>query len=365
MCIPSSCCRSKPVRRPDKITRRVEHVDYVTNRPKHIKSSKPRVEPEPIIQNNTAVCFFTVSTNLESKCFVRNSTRPIRPSLTYPVNLNSIDDKTPCGETKIRDGGVMEYPTIYNDRNLGLDLQKIYVLNHNICTFRKSYKVPLKQNNSDKETNNKKAKTKISIGLLCCPFIRSRRKATQSQEPTNNTRPRNATYHIKNIKLETHEPNPITGVSYDFGCQYSLKSNYSLEIVSHMLSKSESQPSSLQSDAMSVKWRRLFRPDPHKKRPNVFQVLIMSIARKIKTNNNRIIIKHKKNNVVVLHVPNKFSETSSLSTMSPMRTKSGKVDKIDKPLVIKDESPRDSLMEMMSRNKICGPGEIFTKHHNM
>lgn len=97
----------------------------------------------------------------------------------------------------------------------------------------------------------------------------------------------------------------------DFSCQYDLKSNQSIEITSHMLSKPTSQTSSIRS---IFKSRNLLKPK--RKSCSVFQVMIYTLGKKMKSKPSKTLAKSRRNNVVILPVPRKFttSTTNPLST---------------------------------------------------
>ncbi|XP_028178348.1 uncharacterized protein LOC114365853 [Ostrinia furnacalis] len=145
----------------------------------------------------------------------------------------------------------------------------------------------------------------------------------------------------------------------DFSCQNNSQSNQSLELKSHTLSKSISQHSSVQS-VFSIKWRRRFRR--YEKAPSTLQTILYSLARKFKSNKKKTksAQKHDKKNVLVLHVPKKFSNTSIVGTVSATRSS-----RAEKPLIIRDESSQALPIEHSKPpNKICGPGEVLVKRNS-
>lgn len=146
----------------------------------------------------------------------------------------------------------------------------------------------------------------------------------------------------------------------DFSCQSSSQSNHSLEIKSQALSKSVSQHSSVQS-IFSIKWRRRFRR--YEKQPSIIQSVLYSLAKKFRGNKKKrnAAEKYEKKNVLVLHVPKNFSNTSTVGTASTTRNSS----KVEKPIIIRDESSQAITIEPTKphNNKICGPGEVLVKQN--
>lgn len=343
------CCQSNRRQgRPAKITHKVEHVDYVKDRS---KDSKKRVDTSgPSQENKTEAYYCTIKTNFGTKCSDRQRVRPME---TIAIDTNKIKYKT-FHDIIQEENNSMEYPQFVKDHKnmVGNDLKKIYVLGYNAPTrtFGQSYVAPLKQLSSNVTESTK---SNFFSNMFCCLKNNQARGVKDSKmTSTKDTRNR------LTDKRETHETNPVTGNTYDFGCQYSLSSNHSLEIISHVLTQSVSQLSSIES-IISLKWRRRFRRGS--KRPSAIQVMMMSLVKKIKTSNNKFHhVRKRKNNVVVLHVPKKFSNTSTLGTASPAGIKS---ERVEKPLIIKDESSHFSVdSATRSPSKICGPGEIYVKH---
>lgn len=345
------CCKSERRQgRPAKITRKVEHVEYIKARPKDSKNKEDTSGPSE--KNKTEAYYCIVRTNFGTKW----SDRQPRPLETSAVDTSKTKYKT-FHDIIQEENKTMEYPQYLKDHKnmIGNDLKKIYVLNANspTRTFGQSYVAPLKQKHSSNVTEN--TKSNFFSNIFCCLRNKHTRGVT---DPTVLASIKDIRTHLSD-KKETHETNPVTGNTYDFGCQYSLSSSHSLEITSHVLTKSVSQLSSIES-ILSLKWRRRFRRC--NKRPSALQVMMMSLAKKIKSTNVKFHHKrNKKNNLVVLHVPKKFSNTSTLGTASPDQIKS---ERVEKALIIKDESSTFFVNNATRppSSKICGPGEIFVKH---
>lgn len=140
----------------------------------------------------------------------------------------------------------------------------------------------------------------------------------------------------------------------DSSCQYSASaaSNPSLEIKTHLLTKSVSQLSSIQS-VFSIKWRRTRR---YTKQQNILQNIITKLTYKM-NGKSKLLSPRKpaKKNVLVLHVPKNFSSTSTDRTRTAPRPLS-----LEKPLVIKDVSSRTLIKRSAnSPKKLYGPGETL------
>lgn len=348
------CCKSnRRGGRPAKITRRVEHVEYLNSRK---KDSKNKVDtPGPSAENKTEAYFCTITTNYQRKWSDHQHVRPM-DTLAIASKVSNKNKYKTFHDIIQAENKSMEYPQFVKDHNnmVGNDLKKIYVLNDNspTRTFGQSYVAPMKQNAPSNVTET--TKSNFFSNIFCC--LRSKR-TRGVKDPKSYIKETVHRMH-QTCKKEIHEANPVTGNSYDFGCQYSLNSNHSLEIISHVLNRSVSQLSSIES-IISLKWRRRFRRSS--KHPSALQVMMMSLANKIKSRNPKFHhVRKKNNNVVVLHVPKKFSNTSTLGTASHARIKS---DRVEKPLIIKDESSDNSVDSTTGTlSKICGPGEIFVKH---
>lgn len=142
--------------------------------------------------------------------------------------------------------------------------------------------------------------------------------------------------------------------SIDFGCQYSLNSNCSMEIISHMLTRSMSQMSSVNS-MFDVEWRRRHQA----KQPNTIHVFLYNVIRRFKQSKTKLTNKIKKNHVLVLHVPERFSHTSIDTVSSIYSRVRGK----EKPLSMQAKQQNSKILcSMRTVNKICGPGEIYLKN---
>ncbi|KPJ18107.1 hypothetical protein RR48_11955 [Papilio machaon] len=148
---------------------------------------------------------------------------------------------------------------------------------------------------------------------------------------------------------------PVKINSIDFGCQYSLNSNCSMEIISHMLTRSISQMSSVDS-MFDVEWRRRHQA----KQPNTIHVFLYNVIRRFKQSKTKLTNKTKKNHILVLHVPERFSHTSTDTISSIYSRIRGK----ETPLNIQAQSQNSETGCTGHRpvNKICGPGEIYLKN---
>lgn len=162
-------------------------------------------------------------------------------------------------------------------------------------------------------------------------------------------------------KSVIEQTSSITKDICDFGCQYSLQSNHSLEIKSHLLTKSVSQLSSVQS-VFSIKWRRRFRR--YEKTPSMLRTMLNTIANLFKSSKKKpkACQKNNKKNLLVIHVPKKYSNTSTVDTVSTTHNA-----KIEKPLIIRDESSIEPLNAKHKANakppdKLCRPGEVLVKN---
>lgn len=236
----------------------------------------------------------------------------------------------------------MEIPQFVKDHKtmFGNDLKKIYIRGHNSLTrtFGQSYGAPL----NHKLPSNESERKKINFfSKICCRLRNKLLKQVKDPKVSYIKETVHPTYMIG--KRETHETN--TGNTYDFGCQNSLRSNCSLEIISHVLSRSVSHHSSTES-IISLKWQRT-------KQPNALQALMMSLAKITKSKNPKLHVNNKTNHVIVLHVPKKSSNTSTLGTASPTLITS---ERVEKPLIIKDEFSHDSVANASHRSIICRPG---------
>ncbi|XP_035449490.1 uncharacterized protein LOC118275587 isoform X1 [Spodoptera frugiperda] len=219
------------------------------------------------------------------------------------------------------------------------DHKKLYIP-QKTRTFGQCYAAPLKRQSIQK---TKQSKGIFTVLFFCCLGDKS-----QGANLPSTTVPRSLN--------DVHVINSFNCDSYDFGCQYSLKSTHSLEIISQILTRSYSNMSSTESD-YSAKWRDRFRKN--KKTRNDLFVMMYALARKVKDKKSKFPIRKKKNNVVVLRVPKQFSNASNSGTLS----KTHNSEKLEKPLTIRDESSHEQISYncVSSRNKIWGPGEVLLK----
>lgn len=160
--------------------------------------------------------------------------------------------------------------------------------------------------------------------------------------------------------------------------QYDAKR--SREIISHILTKSVSNNSVLNKPTYSG--NNLKRPQA--KHCNVFKLMLHSMSRKIKHKNTPHIPK-KPNDVIVLHVPKKFSNISIEATTTRMfnipAPLAGSIAPVPKENKKKSNEPpakflplkiKDSLSDKMiyinrltkPPNKLCGRGEVFVHDRN-
>lgn len=158
--------------------------------------------------------------------------------------------------------------------------------------------------------------------------------------------------------------------------QYDAKQ--SREIISHILTKSVSSNfNTLNKTKCSANTLK----KPRGKHCNVFKIMMHSMSRKLKHKNSGPNLK-KPNDVIVLHVPKKFSNisveattTRKFITPAPLPVaatapKEKKKKSKENPAKFQPLKIRDSLSEKMiyinrltkPPNKLCGRGEIFV--HN-
>lgn len=120
----------------------------------------------------------------------------------------------------------------------------------------------------------------------------------------------NNTENSVNIrKDELPEANSNKTNTIDFGCQSSLNSNCSMEIISHVLTRSLSQLSSVESLNFKL-WRR-----NQPKQTNAIQVFAYYLMRKFKHSNSKIT-RRSKYNISVLGVSQILNENSADTVFS-------------------------------------------------
>lgn len=161
-------------------------------------------------------------------------------------------------------------------------------------------------------------------------------------------------------KHPDHLRNSLARNIYDSGCQSSLQSNQSLEIKSHVLTKSVSQLSSIHS-MFSIKWRRPF--PRYKKEHRTFPNVLYKLAYKMKGKKKQMKspAKQEKKNVLVIHLPKKRSNTSAGGPICTTHNAH-----VQKPLIIKDESSSALNFKRIADKpkKICRPGEVLFQSHS-
>lgn len=248
----------------------------------------------------------------------------------------------------------------FNDHNTGYDLRKIWTYTDaNTRSFGQSFASPIQHlipRNSSVNTIYR-----LLLNFLSCCSWNKRRMGVDLNTNRLIMNPKKLDrkeYRVRNeIIDDIYETNSLGEDKYDFGCQYSLYSNQSLEIKSHSMSRSVSNLSSFKN-FISSNWHRRFQKQ--KKERSSIQAMIMTLSRKIKPKFSKTP-RSKKNNVVVLHIPEKFSNTSTTGTSSPAPQPQPKYDKPDRPLIIKDEPfhrPVD-LSTPSKMGKMCRPGEVY------
>lgn len=141
--------------------------------------------------------------------------------------------------------------------------------------------------------------------------------------------------------------------THDFTCQYAVKSNQSLEIISHMLSKSVSQHSTMTSSSDKL------RQQIQAQKSSLFHIMKYKLGKNSKDKSGANPNRNKKHNVVILPVPKKFSNTST-DTVSTNRN-STKFNTSQSPLFIKDKTSDDQMNDtcVVKPKKIWGPGEVL------
>ncbi|KAG6465474.1 hypothetical protein O3G_MSEX015175 [Manduca sexta] len=339
-------------RRPAKITRRVEHVDYIKI---HSGTSKHKQKFNGSNKNETADLYFCTVSNYVTTW--PNNQR----QWAYKRPLATADDfkdfeAASIAAQKVRtcesnDVTTKSHFFISNPINLNIPF-------HNTRTFGQTYIAPLKK------TPMFKTKTTKNLANIFSSCLRSKQRKGATR---GNIRSKKIVHPISaHMSLKPDIINildnsrSISGTTNDFSCQFSVNSMQSLEIISHVLTRSVSRLSSLDS-ILSLKWRRRFRR--HDKQPSTLQVMMCTLVKKIRYKKSKHIVRQKKHNVVVLHVPKQFSNTSTLDTLSIARNSMKSVARIEKPLIIKDMSNEDVTIRSVSKplSKICGPGEVLVK----
>ncbi|XP_022817624.1 uncharacterized protein LOC111350331 isoform X1 [Spodoptera litura] len=305
----------------------------VPNVPEPNRPNVPRNVKRRIFRNTsdngidvfqTNVCYYTkTGTNITR--YKMNSNDVIRTG-NFIKNQGKCEPSLQC--IYLHEEHPLQTPSDYN---------KLYI--PNTRTFGQCYAAPLKLETIQKAKPSRGIFTTL---FFCCLGDKSQGANLPSTIP------------VAHSQKDVHVINSFNCDSYDFGCQYSLKSTHSLEIISQMLTRSYSNMSSTESDDSA---RNRFRKN--KKRRSDLFVMMYTLARKIKDKNSKFPIRKKKNNVVVLRVPKQFSNASNTGSLSKTPT----CTKLEKPLTIRDESSHEQISYncVSSRNKIWGPGEVLLK----
>jgi hypothetical protein len=155
---------------------------------------------------------------------------------------------------------------------------------------------------------------------------------------------------VQNWKQNKSTAESLSFENSNFGCQYSLQSNQSLEIKSRVLTRSVSQFST--QSIFSIKLRKRIRKGPQE--PKGLKSVFTKFAKKLfnKKCKGKAPLQNNNKNLFSRHMPKKNSKTC----VAPNT-------KQEKPLVIRDELPIESVnaKKTMPRNKICRPGEVLFK----
>lgn len=202
-------------------------------------------------------------------------------------------------------------------------------------------------------------------------------KSVKVKQESSTYLPRNNNYDVLS-QYEHKWSNFITERRNEIISQYDAKQ--SQEIISHILTKSVSSNfNALNKTTCSVNTLK----KPRGKHCNVFKIMMNSMSRKFKHKNSGHNLK-KPNDVIVLHVPKKFSNISieatttrkfitptSVTATTPASERKEEKKKLkEKPAKFQPLIIRDSLSEKMiyinrltkPPNKLCGRGEVFV--HN-
>lgn len=274
--------------------------------------------------------------------------------------MNNIDESA----RKVQEVNEMECIPLV----IGNDLKKIYTLRdsfHN-QTFRPPHLNPLKNEQTPNITESH-SKTHFQISDLTYrlrnkTMKRVRKLSNSLYRLTSKTMKRVRKLNVKSFidsarrtKMPDQQDTRKNLVEItNFGCQYSFTSSFSVEITSQALSQSVSRISSIltNSSSLSLKWRQ--SASKFRERPaTTLQVMMMSLAKKIRSKSYLFHAKkNKRCDVVILHEPEKLSNTPIIDTESCMRIKTRML--TEKPLLIKDSSCKS-----LAETKICRPGEVF------
>ncbi|XP_037294176.1 prostaglandin F synthase 2 isoform X1 [Manduca sexta] len=250
-------------RRPAKITRRVEHVDYIKI---HSGTSKHKQKFNGSNKNETADLYFCTVSNYVTTW--PNNQR----QWAYKRPLATADDfkdfeAASIAAQKVRtcesnDVTTKSHFFISNPINLNIPF-------HNTRTFGQTYIAPLKK------TPMFKTKTTKNLANIFSSCLRSKQRKGATR---GNIRSKKIVHPISaHMSLKPDITNildntrSISGTTNDFSCQFSVNSMQSLEIISHVLTRSVSRLSSLDS-ILSLKWRRRFRR--HDKQPSTLQTIL-------------------------------------------------------------------------------------------
>lgn len=245
-------------------------------------------------------------------------------------------------------------------RSMDSDYHKVFGTVNTTRTFGgQCHVAPIKQIPATSTTKNHTKPTFLSNCFSCL-----KKNQTKGANQTNRHGPVQipcpvirSTASIPATPPNVHVINPFNRNQFDFGCQISLKSNHSLEIVSHVLNKSVSQISSVET-VNSTKVKNQLRR--RKKPPSALQIMMYTINRRFKDKRAKDPVRNKKKNVVVLRLRKAFSNTSTKNTISTARKSS----RFEKPLIIRDNSSFHQVSRIRlvgSQAKIWGPGEVLLK----
>lgn len=159
----------------------------------------------------------------------------------------------------------------------------------------------------------------------------------------------------ESVNIHKHEPlkdNYNTTKVIDFGCQSSLNSNCSMEIISQVLTRSMSQLSSSLDGSINFKlWRR-----NQPKQPRAIQVFAYYLMRKFKHSNPRIT-RRSKYNISVLGVSKILNKSSADTVLSNENVFESHA---EYPIKIGDK-PQNTKTVIRREKKHCRPGEILFK----
>ncbi|KAF9414321.1 hypothetical protein HW555_007718 [Spodoptera exigua] len=262
----------------------------VSNVPKNIKRRMLETRPHngtDVIQTN--VCYYTKTALNISKFKMMNSNDVIRTG-NFIKNQGKCEPSLQC--IYVHEDHPLHVPSDHN---------KLFTPN-STRTFGQCYAAPLKP---EPAHNMKQSRGIFASLFVCCLGDKGQgAKHIHRASTTPNGRKQENVHVISSYNCNL----------YDFGCQYSLKSTHSLEIISHILTRSNSNISSSESEN-SAKWR-----SRKNKKPRSLSVMMCTLARKLKEKNSK-----KKDNVVILRIPKQFSNASNTGKTLLKLKESGRV----------------------------------------